>query len=357
MNIALDATYSIGNELSGVGLYSREILYGLAEAHPKTRFLFCYRPHRYFRARAEAFPQNVRRGMLWGPFGPQAAKIFHGLNQRLPRSFIYRSVATFHDLFVMSGDYSTPEFRARFTTQARDAAARADVLIAVSAFTKRQVVSLLGVESSRVHVIHHGVRRLVYPDVPRENLVLSVGAIQKRKNIARLVEAFRVLDSSWKLVLAGSAGFGADEILARLPDRVLVTGYISEKELALWYARASIFAFPSLDEGFGMPILEAMAAGVPVLTSNRSALPEVAGRAALLVDPQDTDALGEELRRLAGDEDLRRDLSQRGIVRARDFSWEKAVEQTWNVYLALNGSPHRLRSLRRAENDDPAKSA
>ena len=109
-------------------------------------------------------------------------------------------------------------------------------------------------------------------------------------------------------------------------------GYISPAELAGWYARCSVFAFPSLDEGFGMPVLEAMAAGAPVLTSNRSALPEVAGGAAVLVDPEDAEALGKALRDLTESEDLRRDLARRGSLRAQLFTWEKAVRTTWDVY-------------------------
>ena len=130
------------------------------------------------------------------------------------------------------------------------------------------------------------------PPLPRENVILNVGAIQKRKNIARLVAAFETVAPEWRLVLAGSDGYGAEEIRARIAasparERIAVLGYVTPEELAGWYARASVFAFPSLDEGFGMPVLEAMAAGVPVVTSNRSALPEVAGDAALLVDPEE----------------------------------------------------------------------
>jgi len=347
VTIALDATYSIGDQLSGVGFYSREILYGLSAAHPKTQFDFCYRPHRFFKSRGEDLPPNARRWLLWGPgsfrsrkfgFGSiVSARLFHGLNQRLPRYLPNRTVVTFHDLFFMTGDYSTPAFRARFTKQSQDAAARADAIIAVSAFTKSQVVGLLGVSSSKVHVVHHGSTRLSYPPVEREKVVLSVGAIQTRKNTARLIEAFEGLDSGWRLVLAGSAGFGAEPILARAArnPRILVTGYVSSEELAEWYARAMIFAFPSLDEGFGIPVLEAMAAGLPVITSNRSALPEVAGRAAMLIDPEDINALAEALRRLADNQELRRDLGHRGIERAREFTWEKAVRRTWDVYQTL----------------------
>ena len=251
-----------------------------------------------------------------------------------------RAVTTFHDLFVLTGEYSTEEFRARFAAQASDAARRSAAIIAVSAFTRNAVVSLLGVEASKVRVIHHGVRDLPYCPTPREKVILNVGAIQRRKNIARLVEAFETLEPGWRLVLAGSFGYGSAGILARIEqspvrDRISVLGYVSPDELARWYSRAMIFAFPSLDEGFGMPVLEAMAAGTPVVTSARSALPEVAGDAAVLVDPEDAEALGAALRLLAGKEDLRRDLAQRGMARARLFTWEKAARQTWDVYREL----------------------
>jgi glycosyltransferase involved in cell wall biosynthesis len=340
LTIALDATYSTDEHLSGVGLYSHEILFGMAAAHPEISFRFCYRPHRYRRARGVELPPNVQRRLILEPFSPRGANLFHGLNQRLPRIRMRRSVATFHDLFVMSGEYSTPEFRARFTEQARDAAERADAVIAVSEFTRGQVISLLGVAPSRVHVVHHGVRKLDFPTVEREKVILNVGAIQARKNIARLVEAFERVDPTWQLVLAGSAGYGSAEIMARIAasparGRIAVTGYIFPADLATWYAKASIFAFPSLDEGFGIPVLEAMAAGVPVVTSNRSALPEVAGDAALLVNPESTDELAQALRDLLQNDELRRDLARRGTNRARLFTWEKAVAETWNVYRTL----------------------
>jgi glycosyltransferase involved in cell wall biosynthesis len=330
----------MGEALSGVGLYSREILLGAAAAHPEAGFDFCYRPHRYFRSWWEALPSNARRRLLAEPWGPRSAGLFHGLNQRLPRFPMRRAVATFHDLFVMTGEYSTPEFRLRFTAQARDAAARADLVIAVSEFTKSQVVALLGVEPSKVRVVHHGVRGLAYPPAARAKVILNVGAIQKRKNLARLVEAFESVDPSWKLVLAGSCGYGSAEILARIErsparSRVSVPGYVSPASLAAHYAAAGIFAFPSLDEGFGMPVLEAMAAGAAVLTSRCSALPEVAGDAALLVDPTDTASIGQALRDLTEREDLRRELAQRGMARARLFTWEKAVRETWDVYREL----------------------
>src|SRR5262245_22720307 len=183
VSIALDATYSVGEVLSGVGLYSREILNGLAELQPGTRFDFYYRPHRFLRSWRDPIPHNARRRLLAEPVTPRRHPLFHGLNQRLPAVKLRRSVATFHDLFVLTGEYSTGEFRARFAAQARDAASRADAIIAVSAFTRDQVTSLLGVPSSRIIVVHHGIRRLTLPAVPREPVLLNVGAIQTRKKI------------------------------------------------------------------------------------------------------------------------------------------------------------------------------
>jgi alpha-1,3-rhamnosyl/mannosyltransferase len=123
----------------------------------------------------------------------------------------------------------------------------------------------------------------------------------------------------------------------------VLPGYVSSAELGEWYARAAIFAFPSLDEGFGMPVLEAMAAGVPVLTSNRSALPEVAGDAAVMVNPQDGEALAVELRNLTESDELRAALGKHGLERAQSFSWANAVEQTWEVYQNLLSGSRRPR--------------
>lgn len=341
MTIALDATYSLGRNLSGVGVYSRELLLGLAAEHPEARFLWCYRPHRFLRSFRCGLPANCRRFPLQEPLVPRFAGIFHALNQRLPRMRAGRRTAvTFHDLFVLTADYSTEEFRRRFAEQARHAAAEADAIITVSEFTANQVHELLGVERSRIHVIHHGVRGIAAVPQARERIVLHVGAMQRRKNIARLVRAFESTAPDWKLVLAGSAGYGADAILKQIDespsrDRILLPGYVSDADLAAWYARASVFAFPSLDEGFGMPVLEAMAAGLAVLTSNRSALREVAGNAALLADPEDQQQLTESLLLLTRDEVFRNELIQRGLARAAQFTWQEAVRRTWDVYRFL----------------------
>ena len=197
---------------------------------------------------------------------------------------------------------------------------------------------MTGVHTCALPILH-----VPSPDrvLPRENLVLFMGAIQKRKNVARLVRAFERMHSGWRLALAGASdGYGAAEELKAVeasPRRadIDVLGYVTDAQRDSLYRRARIFAFPSLDEGFGMPILDAMAYGVPVVTSNASAMPEVAGDATLLVNPSEEEELAEALVRLASDEALRTRLAQAGTERVRQFTWEMAVEKTWRVYQGL----------------------
>jgi glycosyltransferase involved in cell wall biosynthesis len=340
--LSLDATYSVGQNLSGVGVYSREILDHLARAHPEARFLQCYRPHRFTLSRREAAAPNVHRRLLLPPLYVPAGDLFHGLNQRLPTGRLNRAVSTFHDLFVLGSDYSTAEFRKRFAALARDAAARSDLIITVSQYTADQVTSRLGVAPERTRVVPHGVR---FPPAgigaPRRKAVLHVGAIQRRKNIARLVAAFeRAAPAPWRLVLAGSLGFEGEEILARIEgsrvrDRIDIKGWVDDEQLAALYRECAFLAFPSLEEGFGIPALEAMAQGMPVLASRAGALPEVCGDAALLVDPLSEDEISEGMRRLIAEDGLGERLATRGRERAGDFSWESAAARTWAVYEEL----------------------
>jgi glycosyltransferase involved in cell wall biosynthesis len=341
VRVALDATYSIDSHPSGIAVYSRQLLEGLAIAYPEDRFIHCYRPKQFLKSNS-SHSSNARRALLvssWPTFG---ADIFHALNQRVDRRFARRVVSTFHDLFVMTGDYSSREFRERFTKQARAAAERSELIIAVSEFTANQVTSLLNVEPSRMRVIPHGV---ITPRVAtrrkREEIILFVGALQARKNVTRLVEAFETIPEPWRLVLAGApTGYKAQEILdriqaSRLRNRIEVTGYVSREKLNELFARSSIFAFPSLDEGFGIPVLEAMASGVPVMTSNRSALADLGRGAALLVDPYSVQNIAAALRDLTENTALREDLRKAGELRAAEFTWERAVRGTYGVYSEL----------------------
>jgi glycosyltransferase involved in cell wall biosynthesis len=349
VQVALDATYSVDPRPSGIAVYSRELLDGLAALHSEDRFLHCYRA-KQLRHSPKATPSNVRRRLLLPGFPTFRADLFHALNQRVDARPAKKVISTFHDLFVMTGNYSSTAFQQRFTEQARRAAQNSDLIITVSSFTAGQVASLLHVEPARIRVIPHGVRMpaptaVATEQTQREKLILFVGALQVRKNIVRLVEAFEAMPAHhhWRLVLAGSpTGYGADQILRRIEQsrcrlRIEITGYISTSALEQFYARASIFAFPSLDEGFGMPVLEAMARGIPVVTSKCSALPEVAGDAAILVDPESTEQITAALIRLADDPQLAASLVGLGRARAETYPWRRAVDSTYSVYQELLG--------------------
>ncbi len=355
MTVALDASYSLGREPSGVAVYSSQIIRALAATAPDTRFLLCYRANRFLRSFASPLPAvNCSRRLLeeFACFLFEArVALFHGLNQRLPGCSFRRTVTTFHDLFVMTGDYSTAAFRRRFTALARDAANRSDHLIAVSGFTANQVAQHLGYPRENITVVPHGLTAI--PNFPADELqafrreqgleaafLLHVGAIQKRKNIARLVEAFEGIDPPCLLVLAGSAGYGADAILERIEasparDRVRRLGYVDAERLAKLYRTAAALVFPSLDEGFGIPVLEAMSAGLPVVTSGRSALTEVAGQAALLVNPDEPESIRAAMIEVLSDAGLREKLIQAGHERAAEFSWQRAARETLEVYRRL----------------------
>ncbi|MFZ5927601.1 MAG: glycosyltransferase family 4 protein [Acidobacteriota bacterium] len=345
MTIGLDATYSEGGQLSGIGVYSREVLRGLARAHPEARFEWYYRLHR-LRAgwRAERPPNAAVRPLL-EHWRTGSARLFHGLNQRLPAARFALRVATFHDLFVFTAEYSTPEFRERFQKQAREAAARADLILCVSRFTAEQVEEILGVPAARLRIAPHGVHLPpAAAGEEREPLILHVGAVQKRKNLARLIGAFeRAAPPPWRLVLAGGGGYGAEEVRERIrqspaAERIAWTGWLPDGEVDRLYRRASVFAFPSLDEGFGIPVLEAMAHAVPVLSSTRGALPEVCGDAALLVDPFREDDIAQALESLIRDAELRGRLAQAGRERAAQFPWSRTVEATWQAYAELGAA-------------------
>lgn len=339
--IGLDCTYALDEQPTGVGVYCAEMLRGLpTHAPPECRFRFFARPHRLSRLIQR---EGIRQARPLFDSTPRGLHLFHGLNQRLPRRKRAPSVCTFHDLFVLTGEYSTREFRERFAAQAREAARDADLIIAVSAFTASQIEDLLAIPASRIRVVPHGVNlpASIASAGQREPIILHVGAIQKRKNLVTLVEAFtRAAPAGWQLHLVGGDGYESAPVHEAIARSSRVTdivkhGYVAAAQLDSLYQRASIFAFPSWAEGFGIPILEAMAAGIPVLSSNQSALPEAAGTAARLLDPADVDTWSANLRELCENPSLRLEMSDAGRLHASELTWRRAVDSTLAVYQEL----------------------
>jgi alpha-1,3-rhamnosyl/mannosyltransferase len=223
---------------------------------------------------------------------------------------------------------------------------RADGLIAVSNSAKDDAVRLLGLNPERIEVIYHGVPEVYFaakPDLASKPYVLNVGTIEPRKNIDRLLDAWEslppdVLDA-FDLVIAGPAGWKSEATLSRLrsgPRSVRYLGYVDEGKLAALTAGATAHAYPSLYEGFGFPLAQAMACGVPSITSNVSSMPEIAAGSALLVDPQSVAELRGALLKLLTSESLRGELGAIGRVHAQNqYRWDSAARQSWSFFERL----------------------
>jgi len=284
-------------------------------------------------------PAAARGRVLWSPnnTGPIAT---------------YRQVCTFHDLIPLDNpEWFSPRFSAWYGWLMPRLAHQVAHLIAVSEFTRRRIVERFGVRPGKVTVIPNGIDVRFSPR-PMEEIVaareglalpegqyfLFVGSLEPRKNLRRLLSAWervqrQLPDGTW-LVIAGAKGRSqvfSQVPVEQLPPRVHLTGYVSDDTLPALYSGALALVYPSLYEGFGLPPLEAMACGTPVITSNTTSLPEVAGDAAILVDPLDLDQIGSAIARVATDSGLRTDLSRRGVARAANYSWDVAAKATLQV--------------------------
>jgi glycosyltransferase involved in cell wall biosynthesis len=263
-----------------------------------------------------------------------------------------RTVVTIHDLGYLHVPEAHPGRSRRYLDwSTRWSARAARTVIAVSGATKDDLVRTLHVPAEKIAVVHHGVRAdlhrppetaiaatLARLTIPRP-YILFLGTVQPRKNLQRLIRAFgRVVAAGLPhaLAIAGRLGWLTEPIQAEvagqgLTERVHFTGYVPDNDLPVLYAGADLFAFPSLYEGFGMPALEAMACGVPVVASNTTSLPEIVGDAGVLVDPLDEVAIADALIAVLRDDTLRARLIAAGTERAAQFSWERCARETLSV--------------------------
>jgi glycosyltransferase involved in cell wall biosynthesis len=359
--IALDGTYSLDPQLTGIGVYSRRLIESLLRLDTPHRFLICYRLSRFGRrqhflrpgsvpgARARFSTRLYQENLtFWLPW---QARIFHSLGQRPPAFHFRQEVVTVFDIFPITGEnYSTAEFRRKFSALLREAVARATRVITASHATENQLIAHAQVPREKIRVIPLGVDLpavLLSPEKrlqERERLVgkgcemiLSVGVLQTRKNTLNMLKALNDLPPQYKLVLCGGDGYGSEAIHAfihneSLEGRVKLLGHVDDERLAALYQTASVFLFPSFEEGFGIPVLEALANGVPVVTSNVSSMPEVGGEAVLYVNPHDPQDLAQKVVQAVEELPLRASLIQKGYARAREFTWRRTAEATLAVY-------------------------
>ena len=282
------------------------------------------------------------------------ADVYHGVLNVAPLFCPVPSVVTIHDLAFWSFPKTFRRVNRAYLTWATKVSAKQSAFIlAVSEATKREIVRYLDYPAERIIVTHDAADARFAPPTSAtleafrrraglpQRFVLFVGTLEPRKNIPTLLDAYAKIAHATNapLIIGGGKGWLYDEIFARaealnLGDKIRFAGYIDQADLPLWYAAATVFAFPSIYEGFGMPVLEAMACGTPSVTADRSSLPEVVGDAGLTVDPYDADALGAAILRLLEDTDLRQELRERGLRRVPRFSWRETAKRTLAAYEA-----------------------
>ena len=364
--------------LTGIGRYALEIARGLA-GHAAIEELRLYSAYRWVDDPAQALSANrtiaaLRRSV---PFKTQALELYTQLRGALFRLHTRRmrgwllhtpnyvlmpfdgpAVTTVHDLSWLSFPDAHPVERVRFLERhLPETLERANLVLTDSEFIAGEISARFGLPRAKIRTIPLGVdanyrpraRDEIAPTLAKHGLadsayLLVVATLEPRKNLARLVQAYAALPAALKarhpLVIVGARGWQSGELeraIAPLESAGTARrlGYVDERELPLLYAGAHAFAFPSLYEGFGLPVLEAMASGVPALTSNVSSLPEVAGDTALAVDPFDEAALCAGLERLLEDFDWRKRAIAEGVTRAHKYPWSRCVDATIDAYRAV----------------------
>jgi len=272
--------------------------------------------------------------------------VVHGLHPLLIPAARAAQVVTIHDLhFLNRPEHSVREIRRDYPLLAARHARRADAVVTISRHTASLIAMTFSVPDDRIFVCPPGAPAWQAlgraPNVPREGYILFVGTLEPRKNVGSLLDAYTLAmrrePSLPPLVIAGSMAPGAEAWAERwsgtpLAGRVDYRGYVPDTEREALYAGARLLVLPSLDEGFGIPVLEAMSAGVPVLVSNRGALPEVAGDAGVVIDPDDIEAFAAALIQLTSDDDAASAMARRGLARARSYTWEAAAAELRTAY-------------------------
>ncbi len=373
--IGIDYTAAI-HQRAGIGRYVRELVRALGEVYPgsdvrlfvagaQQRDLPPY-PSGYAYCPSPISERNHAR--LWhrlrlplpvelwtGRLG-----LFHATDFSLPPTRRgCRTILTVHDLaFERYPDETMPGMLGYLRQVVPRSVRRADCVIADSEATRRDLIDLYDTPPEKTRVVYPGVDARFNPHhtpsdqkvrarygLPAGPLVLTVGTMQPRKNHPRLVAAcaaaFAQVREPTTLVIAGDKGWSDEIVYAEvercgLAERVIFTGFVEDGDLPALYRAATLFVYPALYEGFGLPVLEAMACGAPVITSNVSSLPEVTGpEAALLIDPLDVEAMAGAIVKLLQDADLRETLRQRGIARAAEFPWARTADAVGNLYETL----------------------
>jgi glycosyltransferase involved in cell wall biosynthesis len=384
MHITLDLSPAVHRH-AGLGRYAHELLTALLACDPGNTYGALYYapagderpappldqlPARRLRTSAKPWRMSVLLADFAGVSLDRWLRpgdLFHATDHLLPPFKHARTVMTIHDLiYLFYPQYHLPLNRWFLTLMLPRFLRRADAVIAVSEHTRQDVIRHIGLPAERMVVIHEGVNPSYQPVIDPEALaavaaryqlpqryLLFFGTIEPRKNLETLLSAYAVLSSrdaeTPALVIAGRKGWLYQPVFHQvrelgLETRVRFTDWIAEADAPALISGASLFVYPSVYEGFGLPPLEAMACGVPVIASAASSIPEIVGDAGLLVDPRDVGALVTAMQAVLGSSELRANLRARGLARARTFTWENTARQTLRVYETLARDPHAYRA-------------
>ena len=374
MRIGIDAR-SVVLKGSGVGSYTYNLITNLCEVDRKNEYLLFCNSFRNTRGFSILKPAKTANSLLklrripndwlnccwyWLRSPPIESLIgridlFHSTGQLLPPQLFGFSIDTIHDLSpIKYPQYHTPSNVVANRRKYRMASRSAHLIIASSESTKRDIATLLTIPEERVRVVYLG-RGDEYRPIENRELVesflkvhdlrtgylLYLGTIEPRKNLERLVDAYDLLREKHhlphKLVIAGARGWLCDSLFEKAEksihrDGIVFTNHILSEDLPLLVNGADLFVYPSLYEGFGLPVLEAMACGIPVVTSNVSSIPEVVSDAALLIDPYQVDELSDAIDKVLTDDSLRGKMIEKGLKRAKLFSWKRTARETLKVY-------------------------
>ncbi|MDZ7586978.1 MAG: glycosyltransferase family 1 protein [Patescibacteria group bacterium] len=359
MLIGIDASRAYTGENSGTENYSRELIEAILKLPEAKKHEF-----RLYTKKTLNWSRLWTQGGLAWELWQRPVDVLWIPAHTLPilRSKKIKTVVTIHGLeYEYLPEYYDWRKRWYLNKSTEYAVKQADKIIAVSKWTKKQLVERLGAEEKKIKVIYEGVSRKLIQQGPASKLklqertfmrqirykygigkdyILFIGTIQPRKNLVRLIEAFATLNKgetfvkeSLELVIGGKKGWMAEEIYQApkkfgVVKQVKFIGRVADADLAGIYKGARLFIWPSLMEGFGLPVLEAMSLGVPVITSNRGALPEVVGEAGLLVDPEKVEEISGAMELVLNNQELEQGLIEKGYRQAKKFSWQKAAKQT-----------------------------
>lgn len=382
MEISFDVQPILDNEKTGIGYFQYWILNNMFNQKENNYYLelFSFKNReekiknlQNFKERngiineCKWFPGSIYK-MIWA-FLPVSRNIFiknksditHFFNYYVPPGKYKNVITTVYDMSFMSVSHTT-NFKTKIMLNRtiKKSCERADKIMTISEFSKSEIIKYLNIPEEKIFVVPCGVNKEIFHEIKDSNLIKNVkknygiandyflylGTLEPRKNLVRLIEAYDMFrkstDSEIKLVLAGRKGWYFEEIFesakkSKYSNDIIFTGYVNEQDVVPLINGAFSFVFPSIYEGFGMPVLEAMACGTPVVTSNSTSLNEYFGDSSITVNPYDVETIKNGLEEMVSNEDLRKDLIERGLRKAETITWENSANMILDEYQKLVG--------------------